>query len=152
MQRAEIYREKGREAYRAGIVRIAIAEPRGWQQKAERAGYDEARAAWKAANPGADELEAMAEKNRQFCMRALAMTELQVIKSARGQYRAAFRQMANGGTWTLSRGVSGVVLHMDGEGRADAAPLVRNVQALSEEAMVNALSVAWRAQTTERKQ
>lgn len=71
MQRAEIYREKGREAYRAGIVRIAIAEPRGWQQKAERAGYDEARAAWKAANPGADEFEAMAEKNREFCMRAI---------------------------------------------------------------------------------
>lgn len=37
----------------------------------ERAGYMQAREEWKAANPGADELKAMFNKNDVFCMKAL---------------------------------------------------------------------------------
>jgi len=68
---AKHYAEKGKRAYLAGIVRIPIAAPRGWQQAAERAGYKQARDEWRAANPGADELHAMREKNEAFCRQAL---------------------------------------------------------------------------------
>ena len=72
MKNTEHYKQKGRAAYAAGIVRIPVSSPRGWQQAAERAGYAQAKAEWKAANPGADELAAMADKNHAFCMQAIA--------------------------------------------------------------------------------
>lgn len=68
---AQHYQAIGRREYEAGRVIIPIAAPRGWQQAARRAGYAQARDAWRAANPGADEWAAMAEKNRAFCLRAV---------------------------------------------------------------------------------
>ena len=71
---AQHYQAIGRREYEAGRVIIPIAPPRGWQHAAQRDGYAQARAVWKAANPGADELAAMREKNRAFCLRALGRT------------------------------------------------------------------------------
>lgn len=67
MKNAQHYKEKGARAYAIGIVRFTIAPPRGWQQAAERAGYQDARAKWKAENLGADEWEAALKRNRAFC-------------------------------------------------------------------------------------
>lgn len=65
------YQAIGRGYYEAGIV-VIYGAPRSWQHAARIAGYKNARAQWQAANPGADELAAMREKNRAFCARALA--------------------------------------------------------------------------------
>ena len=73
-------------------------------------------------------------------------TEDKAIASARQGYRACFKRMAFGGhAWHLHRTGSGAALY-----RADAVfdvPLpiiVRNVHAMSEQTMVNALSAALR--------
>ena len=60
-------------------------------------------------------------------------TEIELTKSARGQYRAAFMQMARGGTYDLFFTPSGVTLD-----RAFEFPhiAVRDVQCMSEEKMV----------------
>lgn len=67
----DYYREKGSAAYAAGIVFNPAFTCTSWQQEAERAGYMQAREEWKAANPGADELKAVFNKNNVFCMKAL---------------------------------------------------------------------------------
>ena len=73
-------------------------------------------------------------------------TEEKAILSARTGYRAAFRRMATEDkAWHLHKTGSGTALF-----RADAAfdvplpILVRNVHAMSEQTMVNALSAALR--------
>lgn len=68
------YRQKGIRQYEAGIVRI-FAGAKDWRQKAFQDGYKEAREAWKAGNPDADEWEAMRARNEAFCKRALGVTQ-----------------------------------------------------------------------------
>lgn len=71
-------------------------------------------------------------------------TELDAINSARTQYRAAFKAMAFGGRWHVYRGSVGVILLMGADTTATLSILVSDVQGMTEEAMVNALSVNWR--------
>lgn len=70
----------------------------------------------------------------------MQLSELDAIRSARAQYAAAFLSMACGGRWHIYRGVVGPVLTDDVPN--DAAVLVRDIQGMSAEAMVNALSAA----------
>lgn len=64
-------------------------------------------------------------------------TEIELIQMARGQYRAAFRQMARGGSYDLFFTPSGVTLD-----RAFEFPCVavRDVNCMTEETMVLKLS------------
>lgn len=70
-------------------------------------------------------------------------TELEICKGARFQYRGSFREMAMGGAWHVFRSdnFSGVAIAQQGEGQ----PLVRNVQAMCEQTLVNQLSAAIRS-------
>lgn len=74
------------------------------------------------------------------------MTELQIIQSAKNQYRAMFKSMAaSGAPWNIHKGSQGPVLliagaHMD----VDLPIIVSNVHAMAEQTMVNALSSAIR--------
>ena len=62
------YMERGREAYRRGRVIIAGTIARKfWQRAAFIDGYRAERAAWLAANPGADELGEAARRNSDWC-------------------------------------------------------------------------------------
>lgn len=72
-------------------------------------------------------------------------TEAQAIESARQQYRIAFRKMACGGKWNIYATRSGVSLDLDGCQFGEI--LVRDVQAMAEQTMVNALSAALRRGT-----
>lgn len=65
------YRATGARAYAIGVIRIPAGPVRGWQHAAEREGYAQARADWRAANPGADELGAATERNRAACLRVM---------------------------------------------------------------------------------
>ena len=64
-------------------------------------------------------------------------TELELTASARGQYRAAFRIMARGGSYDLFLTPSGVTLDRAFEFSCVA---VRDVQGMTEETMVLKLS------------
>lgn len=77
------------------------------------------------------------------------LTEEKVIASARTQYRAMFKAMAASRTpWDIHKGASGAVLLMRGAPMDVALPvLVKNAHAMSEQTMVNALSVAWRKES-----
>lgn len=66
---------------------------------------------------------------------------MQVIASARMQYRAAFISMARGGNWDLFLGSAGVALDRAFEHQC---VLVRDVQCLTEESMVIKLSAMFR--------
>lgn len=64
----EHYEKLGREAYRNGRVIIpGEISPRFWQRRAFIAGYTSERAAWRARNPGADELGEAAKRNATWC-------------------------------------------------------------------------------------
>lgn len=69
-------------------------------------------------------------------------TELQAISSARTQYRANFKTMCMGANWDLCLGSCGVVLDRAFE---HSNILVRDVQCMSEEIMVQKLVTQWRA-------
>lgn len=71
-----------------------------------------------------------------------------MIQGAVIQYRNYFRTMALGGRWNVYRSnpgetLSGVLVAPEGD-CPDLLPLVRDVQAMSEESMRNALSEAIR--------
>lgn len=74
------------------------------------------------------------------------LTEEKAISSARGQYRAFFREMAASGVrWNVHLGTHNVVLlredaHMD----VQLPMLVHDVHAMSEQTMVNAVVNALR--------
>lgn len=74
------------------------------------------------------------------------ITEQKLIESARGQYRAFFRDMAASGvTWNIHIGMLGPVLLQHGATMDVPLPvLLTNIQAMTEETMVNRLSEAWR--------
>lgn len=66
------------------------------------------------------------------------LTQIDLIKSARGQYHAAFMQMARSTVaWHVYRSNTGVLI---AEGGENFRILVKNVHAMAEETMVNALS------------
>jgi hypothetical protein len=65
------YAAQGQARYEAGVI-VLFGAHRGWQHAAQIEGYNKARDAWKAKNPGADELEAARERNRKFCEAGLA--------------------------------------------------------------------------------
>lgn len=69
-------------------------------------------------------------------------TESQAIASARTQYRASFKTMSRGANWDLCLGSCGVVLDRAFEHQTI---LVRDVQCMAEETMVNKLVTQWRA-------
>lgn len=74
-------------------------------------------------------------------------TEAQTIASARGQYRAMFRSMAaSGAAWHIHKGGAGSpVLLIEGAAMDVELPIiVRNVHAMAEQTMVNALTAAIR--------
>lgn len=74
-------------------------------------------------------------------------TEQQTIASARGQYRAMFRSMAaSGAAWHIHQGSTGnPVLPIEGAPMDAPLPIiVRNVHAMAEQTMVNALTAAIR--------
>lgn len=65
------------------------------------------------------------------------------LSGLRTQYRGMFKQMACGGKWNVHRGTAGLVLLRDGAQMDVPLPvLVRNVHAMSEQTMVNAVSAA----------
>lgn len=68
---AAFYRERGARAYEIGILRIPVFSSRGWQQSAEREGYADARAKWKAANPNSDEWAAAHERAQKSARQAI---------------------------------------------------------------------------------
>lgn len=73
------------------------------------------------------------------------MNELKAIASARTQYQAMFKSMARGGQWNIHRGSAGPVLLIAGASMdVDLPIIVRNVHAMGEQTMVNALSLAIR--------
>lgn len=74
------------------------------------------------------------------------ITEEKAIASARTQYRAMFKTMAiTGCAWNLHKGGSGAVLLQEGATMDVPLPIiVRNVHAMAEQTMVNALSIAIR--------
>jgi len=76
------------------------------------------------------------------------LTELNAINSARTQYRAMFKSMARAGVaWNIHRGSCNVVLLQQGAPMDVELPiLLRNVHAMGEQTMVNALSQALRSQ------
>ena len=76
----------------------------------------------------------------------IMLTEEKAIASARTQYRAMFKSMVTScAPWDIHRGASGAVLLMRGAPMDVELPvLVKNVHAMAEQTMVNALSVAWR--------
>lgn len=73
-------------------------------------------------------------------------TETKAIESARQGYRACFRRMATEGkAWHLHRTGSGAALYRDDAVFDVPLPIiVRNVHAMSEQTMVNALTAALR--------
>lgn len=74
------------------------------------------------------------------------ITEQKLIESARWQYRAFFRVMAASGvTWNFHVGTQSVFLSQHGATMEVPLPvLLTNIQAMTEETMVNRLSEAWR--------
>lgn len=74
------------------------------------------------------------------------LTELNAINSARTQYRAMFASMARAGVpWNFHMGSCNVVLLQQGATMDVELPVIlRNVHAMGEETMVNALSNALR--------
>lgn len=69
-----------------------------------------------------------------------------MLQGARLQFRAQFRTMCLGGVWNIYRSaetISGVVLSPI-EDCPERAPLLENVQAMSEQTMINKLSLAIR--------
>lgn len=75
------------------------------------------------------------------------VTELQISQSARAQYRAAFKTMAAdpGRRWHLFAHRDGIVLLPSGDELMSRHYLVvQNVQAMTEETMINKLSIAYR--------
>ena len=62
------YMAQGRVAYRRGrIILPGTIAPRCWQRRAFIAGYTAERAAWREANPAADEWEEAAKRSAAFC-------------------------------------------------------------------------------------
>jgi hypothetical protein len=76
-------------------------------------------------------------------------TELGMIQGARIQYRNYYRTMAIGGRWHVYRApvgetLSGVIVAPVGDMPPGSDILVSDVQAMTEQTMVNALSAAIR--------
>lgn len=73
-------------------------------------------------------------------------TELEACRSARFQYRAMFQSMARSNApWHFHKGSSNVVLLQDDGKKNEALPIIlKNVQSMSEQTMINALVVAIR--------
>ena len=71
------------------------------------------------------------------------LTEIEAIKMTRLAHRAEFRSMALGGRWHLCKGAVNVVLLPEHQVE-DRVILVHDVQGLTEDATVNALSLALR--------
>lgn len=66
------------------------------------------------------------------------MTKIEAITSAKTQYRAAFRAMARGGKWNLSRLPDGLILDLAEYQHGPV--LVENVQAMTEQTLIIKLS------------
>ena len=70
MNRAH-YIAKGRDAYNSGNSIIMPNLQPSWQRAAFRTGYNQAREAWRAAHPKANELDAMRKRNAATCRRMM---------------------------------------------------------------------------------
>ena len=66
------------------------------------------------------------------------ITSISACKSARTQYRAAFKAMAADGIWHLYAGSAGVVLDRAGDQSGEV--LVHHVEAMTEDTLVVKLS------------
>ena len=75
------------------------------------------------------------------------LTELNACQSARGQYRAMFREMAASGVaWHLHRGTHNVVLLREDAALDVPLPIIlHNVHCMAEQTMINALVARLRA-------
>lgn len=76
-------------------------------------------------------------------------TEAGMLQGATIQYRNYFRSMANGGRWHVyfappGETLSGVIVAPEGDMPSGCTPAVKDVQAMSEQTMRNALSVVIR--------
>ena len=68
MNRAH-YIAKGRDAYNSASLIIMPNRQPSRQRAAFRTGYNQAREAWRAAHPKANELDAMRKRNAATCRR-----------------------------------------------------------------------------------